>query len=73
MSSRKRNWIQDTTMFRGVFLRDGQHVMYSGPYDTYAKAKASVTHWIKAGGLGEYLRRNGHVDMATPEWQKVGD
>ena len=73
MSSRKRNWIQDTTMFRGVLLRHGQVFQYSGPYDTYAKAKASVTHWIKAGGYGEDNRRAGHVEMAVPEWQKIGD
>lgn len=71
MSSRKRNWIQDTTMYRGVFLRNGEHAMYSGPYDTYAKAQSSVTAWKNAGGYSEIEIRDGYVESATPEWWRV--
>lgn len=58
-------------MYRGVFLRNGEHVCYSGPYDTYARAKASVTSWKNAGGFEELYKRDGHVESATPEWWKV--
>lgn len=72
MSSRKRSWIQDTMMFRGVLIRDEEVVQYSGPYDTAAKAKTSVTHWKNAGGYGELSHgRDGYIEMTVPEWQRI--
>lgn len=71
MSSTKRNWIQDGPMYRGVLERDGQVYEYSGPYDTAAKARASVTHWVRAGGFGEETRRSGYIQTAQPMWAFV--
>lgn len=71
MSSRKRNWIQSGFMWRGVLLREGVVYQYSGPYDTAGKAKASVTEWKNAGGWGDQKLRDGYVERALPEWERI--
>lgn len=68
MSSRKRSWIQDGPMYRGVPEREGKVWEHSGPYDTAAKARASVAHWVRAGGYGEESRRSGYIQTANPVW-----
>lgn len=58
-------------MYRGVLELDGLVFEYSGPYDTPAKARASVTHWVRAGGFGEENRRTGFIQTAQPLWAFV--
>lgn len=72
MSSRKRSWIQDTRMYRGVLLRNGVVYEFTGPYDTPGKAKTSVTQWKNAGGYGELAHgRDGFIEWAEPTWAEM--
>lgn len=56
-------------MYRGVLELDGLVFEYSGPYDTPAKARSSVTHWVKVGGYNG--RRSGYIQTAQPLWEFV--
>lgn len=69
MGSRRRNYIQDERQFRGVLLLNGEVHGYTGPYDTPAKAKASITRW-KAPRYRSSRSYDGYVEYSDPQWNR---